>query len=362
MIKHNSADSVTSLFNPIVSLNPQFRKQVNENFIYPILKLFFSTRGGIESFHPLDSDKLITEIEFCDLEEELVKPYIYGELMNEISKSNGDSRVLFRPRYLISFDRDLTRYKRDNKKYPYKSIFDNSSYKEEDIRYGVIRLGDAPVLYIVFIELQEIIRYIKRLSISQSQTEPVKVAISQEERRNELLNQLIAKEQGKLRGLPNTDKDRVNREISRLLNLSNESLKGERGRLRVNLSWATTDDLDLHIENEFGGKINYQNKVLELNGAIGKLDVDANAGSNLVSNPQENIVWDMIPEGRHTISVNLYNNREGNEKISFTVYIDNGGDSRIYNSYVEDNPTNKTKQIAVFQFVNGGLKFEEILR
>ncbi|MBK8192642.1 MAG: hypothetical protein IPK76_05390 [Lewinellaceae bacterium] len=89
-------------------------------------------------------------------------------------------------------------------------------------------------------------------------------------------------------------------ELKRLITLSKERLQGERGSIRVNLSWNTTDDLDLHVNIEGGKHINYQNKILEYNGSIGKLDVDANAGGTLVSNPQENVNWDVIPIGKHS--------------------------------------------------------------
>lgn len=360
MIKHNSAASVISPFNPIISLNSQMRKQVNEEFIMPIIKLFFSDKGGINKFSSLDVDKLKTEIEFSNLEQEFVKPYVYNELMSEIEKDeNGD--ISFNPRYLISFDWDLTKYEEDENKYPYKSIFAKSNYKEEKVRYGVIRLGNAPILYIIYIELQEVIRFIKTLSYHKPKEEQPKIEISPERRRNELINQLVAKQERKLRTVREDEKDKERRELNRLLGLSQEALQGERGKLRVNLSWSTTDDLDLHIKNENGNIINYQNKIVEFNGSIGKLDVDANAGGNLVSNPQENISWDIIPEGIHTISVNLYTDREKKGKVPFSIFIDNGEDSRLYDSYVENDGINKTRNIASFQYINNNLSFEKLI-
>lgn len=359
MIKHNSASSVISPYNPIVALNPQMRKQVNDSFIIPIIELFFSTKGGIDNFNPLDADKLMTEIEFCDLGKEFVRPYLYAELMTRISK-NEEGKILFKPRYVLSFDRDLTEDEEDENKYPYQLIFQDSEYKEENIRFGVIRLGTAPILYIIFIELQEVIRFIKRLPYSVPQSQIEKIEISSEERRKELISQLIAKQEMKLRNTPNY-RTVFEEEISRLYNLSTQELQGEQGKLRINLSWSTTDDLDLHIENEFGGKIDYQNKILELDGSIGKLDIDANAGTNLVSNPQENIVWDIVPCGKHTISVNLYSDREKRGRIPFIIFIDKGEDSRIYHSYVENTITHKRRNVVSFEFLNGKLGFEELL-
>lgn len=358
MIKHNSATSVISPFNPIVSLNAQMRKKVNETFITPIIEHFFTNKGGIEQFKPLDVDKLKTEVEFTNFEEEFVKPYLYNELMTEIEKDE-DGNIIFKPRYLISFDEDLTDYDKDENQYPYKSIFAASNKKEKNIRYGVLRLGEAPILYIIYIELQEIIRYIKTLSYTEPKDEETKINLSPEDRRNELINQLVAKQERRIHNASEDEVDKERKELNRLRSLSQEVLQGERGKLRVNLSWSTTDDLDLHIENEKGSVIYFQNKVVEYKGAIGKLDVDANAGANLVSNPQENISWDIIPEGKHTIYVNLYKDREKKGKITFYIFIDNGEDSRLYESYVESNGINK-RSIASFEYKNHKLEIEKL--
>lgn len=149
MIKHNSAISVISLFNPVVSLNSQVRQRVNEEFIYPILDKFFKDKGGIDSYEELDPDKIKTEIEFSqkDTQESYVKSYVYKELMNVISKKD-DGTINFKPKYVVSFDQDLTDFK-----------------EERGIKYGELRLGDAPILYFIYIDLQELIRFIKNIPI-----------------------------------------------------------------------------------------------------------------------------------------------------------------------------------------------------
>ncbi len=149
MIKHNSAISVISLFNPVVSLNSQVRQIVNEEFVYPILEDFFKDKGGIDSYEELDPDKIKTEIEFKkkDTLESYVKSYVYKEVMNTISK-NDDGTINFKPRYVVSFDQDLTDFK-----------------EERGIKYGELRLGNAAILYFIYIDLQELIRFIKNIPI-----------------------------------------------------------------------------------------------------------------------------------------------------------------------------------------------------
>ncbi len=145
MIKHNSASSVISLFNPVVSLKSQIRQRVNEEFIYPILEDFFKDKGGIDSYEELDPDKIKTEIEFQDTIESYVKSYVYKEVMNTISK-NKDGTINFKPRYVVSFDQDLTDFQ-----------------EKMGIKYGELRLGNAPILYFIYIDLQELIRFIKSI-------------------------------------------------------------------------------------------------------------------------------------------------------------------------------------------------------
>ena len=114
---------------------------------------FFKDRGGIDSYEELDPDKIKTEIEFSqndanDAQESYVKSYVYKELMNVISKSD-DGTINFKPRYVVSFDQDLT---------------DFTDFKEEmRIKYGELRLGDVPILYFIYIDLQALIRFIKKI-------------------------------------------------------------------------------------------------------------------------------------------------------------------------------------------------------
>lgn len=47
-------------------------------------------------------------------------------------------------------------------------------------------------------------------------------------------------------------------------------MQGTAGKLRVNLAWNTTDDLDLHVETP-NGAISYNKKVVDYQGVIGEL-------------------------------------------------------------------------------------------
>lgn len=354
-IKHNSPSSVLSQFNPIASLKPKTRKAVNERFILPILQSFFANKGGIDNFTELDPDKLKTEIEFAPKEgktENFVKTYIYKEIIDEISKQG--KKVVFQPKYVITFDEDLANFKIDETIYPYNAIFNINSPDTNHIKYGVIRLGDAPILYYILIDLQQLIKFIKTLP------EEIDVSETEEDKRTKLFDTVIFEKTSRLENITDPQKrDKLKKEIEHLSNLKKENLQGQSGKLRINLAWNTTDDLDLHIETPNGTIISYQKKTVEYQGVIGELDIDKNAGNDLVSNPQENISFNAMPIGEHKIYVNLYAIRERNE-VPFTItIIPENGEGRIFNKTIVGKGTNKN--VATFECKNEELEFKELV-
>jgi hypothetical protein len=83
------------------------------------------------------------------------------------------------------------------------------------------------------------------------------------------------------------------------------------GKLRISLSWNNYDDLDLHLHEPSGYRINYTNKRM-LSRAGGVLDVDMNAGSGSTRTPVENIIYKNVPsqDGDYVIVVNNFSKRE----------------------------------------------------
>ena len=337
-IKHNSSSSVLSQFNPIASLKPKTRKAVNERFILPILQSFFANKGGIDNFSELDPDKLKTEIEFENTKN-FVKTYIYKEIIDEISKQG--KIVVFKPKYVITFDEDLANHGEEN-----------------GVRYGVIRLGEAPILYYILIDLQKIIRFIKLLPEEVEISEISKFTETYQEKHHRLVDTVIFEKSRVLESITNPqERGKLKKEIERLSNLKKENLQGESGKLRINLSWNTTDDLDLHVETP-DGEISYRNKTIEYQGVIGELDIDKNLGNDAVSNPQENINFDGMPIGLHKVYVNFYKQREQND-IPFTITImPENGEGRIFNKVVRGK--GNSQNVAIFEYKNGELEFTEL--
>lgn len=357
MIRHNVTNSVFSAYNPIISLKPKIRKKVNSDFLYPILESFFSNKGGVNKYEPFDVDKLRTELEFnnkANESESYVQSYIYKEIIQVIKKQT-NGKVKFAPKFVITFDNDLTPFFDPKTLYPYSAILKSCQIKRP-INYGTLKVGKGVILYHIRIELQRLIDFIKQIeSIEQIvNAVPAKTQESSEQRRNRLIDNII---RNKTALLKENESEDITNDIKRLQQLKEQELEGESGILRVNLSWDTTDDLDLHIETP-KGEVSYKNKTVENEGVIASLDVDANAGSPPTSIPQENVVWDGIPKGKHKIKVHFYNKNEKDE-IHFTLSIlSKFGDGRIYDKVIKNKGS--TLFIAEFDYTDNRLNISDL--
>lgn len=100
--------------------------------------------------------------------------------------------------------------------------------------------------------------------------------------------------------------------------------------LRVSLSWHNYDDLDIHVIEPSGERIDFRNRRSRRTG--GELDVDMNAGRGTSRTPVENIAWpNKVPDGKYKVIVNNFQRRERTEE-GFTVEVENGGQLSHYSS------------------------------
>ena len=132
--------------------------------------------------------------------------------------------------------------------------------------------------------------------------------------------------------------------------LKNENYKGKFGELRINLKWETYDDLDLHVYDPDSNHINYGKKEAACQNSIGRLDLDANAGSGTTKTPQENIYWEKEPpEGTYKVEVVHYASREKKEVPFILSVITLKGESKIFYGKV-DFDSNKTVEVTKFKY------------
>lgn len=350
MIKHVAPNSVLSYFNPIVSLKPEMKRLVNRNFLLPIAAQFFSDKGGIEGFEPLDMDKLKTEIDF-DREFNFVNSYLYSEVIETIEKDES-GEVRFIPKYVFTFDKELTPLSSELI-YPYYGLLVDFEGDPDPIAYGCMRLGEAPVLYYIWIDIQMLIQFIKQ-NPAEVDWENLNYIDQPTEKQKRTAYQLaiseIQREKSRTIDIKRVE---ILEEQESILKAQVENqrafLLGKTGRLRINLQWYTTDDLDLHVFDPDRNEIFYGNRSSTCQGKRGELDVDMNAGPPFNSQPQENIAWDIPPIGSYEIWVKLFHKRDTKERIPFVLRIlPQNKQGRIYTGSVTE--MQKSIKIATFDF------------
>lgn len=128
-----SSEQILSPFHVVAFIHPKIHKEVNEGFILPKIRSKFGE--NFNEMEELATEKLITEADFRKMGN-FVNDYFYKELMNNISKKDG--KIIFKPKYVLTFDKNL-----EDKK---------------------ICLGEKPILYYVYIDFQELMDYISILN------------------------------------------------------------------------------------------------------------------------------------------------------------------------------------------------------
>jgi hypothetical protein len=95
------------------------------------------------------------------------------------------------------------------------------------------------------------------------------------------------------------------------------------GEIKVTLTWDFVADVDLHVIEPSGNRIYFGNKYSQTGGF---LDFD-----NTVAYGPENIYWEDAPEGTYEVYLDHYS---GNTGGNYTVFVQIGGQSRIFRGYI----------------------------
>lgn len=146
-LTYSSPISFRSKFNPVVGLHPDFLPVFNKQFLEPLFLTMCSDLSiQPHKFDFLEIDDLITEKEFANVREmELAKPYFYEIIFKSINK-NPKGYVENKLKFTFTYDQDLT------------------PIRKGETRYGVINLGNKPIFYYCYVDLQKVIQFIKTLN------------------------------------------------------------------------------------------------------------------------------------------------------------------------------------------------------
>lgn len=326
-LKHNHSATILSAYNPLLAFSSDVQELANKEYIKPIVNQFLNHRKNklegkqgkpSDFFEPLDTDILKTEIEFQH-ENNYVQNYVYEHLITEITKNKHDGKVNFKRKYVITFDKELAPNFSDIKlPYPVSTT--------KKIRYGEMCLGEEPFFYFIYIDLQDLLKFIKeRVTFKQPEYRKTnysyrpseKEEVETKEARNRLLDD-------KIKELKNKDENSttLQEEVIRLQELKKAPILGKAGKLNIRLMWQSTDDLDLHVTYK-EKEVYYSNKREVIENCEVYLDVDANVNAPYLLNPQENIFFsEELPEGEEVkVEVCLYTKRSSSEAIDFELLI-----------------------------------------
>lgn len=140
----NIEQNFESNYVPVVALKPEVQAKVDTLFLLPKAELLFSKLHiPFASVEYIGFDREVTEKEFTKLDIEMAKSYFYKNIFTNIKKDSSKRKVLNRVKFCYTFDKDL------------------SPFYLEGIKYGVITLGEKRIFYYIYIDLQELIRFIK---------------------------------------------------------------------------------------------------------------------------------------------------------------------------------------------------------
>lgn len=122
---------------------------------------------------------------------------------------------------------------------------------------------------------------------------------------------------------------RLNYDIKERLDQKN----AQEGELTVTLAWDNTTDLDMHLTCPGGETINYNNR----NSCGGILDLDANGGSKLTSEPVEHIVFENPSLGEYRVQVYMYKDTAPPTTHAFSIRIQIGSEVQDLSGFVNQS-------------------------
>ena len=148
-------------------------------------------------------------------------------------------------------------------------------------------------------------------------------------------------------------------QIATIQSTSQIATEGGRGSLKVNLKWNTYDDLDLHVIDPDGVEIYYSSREHRCQDVLGKLDIDANAGSSHTRTPQENIFWEEgknAPLGRYKVFVVYFAKKDSFTAVPFTVTVyPDKGQSKVFTGIMFN--AKDRRNIVDFDYTENGISY-----
>ncbi len=136
-------------------------------------------------------------------------------------------------------------------------------------------------------------------------------------------------------------------------------LRGQKGELRINLSWNCKADLDIYVTDPCGNEIGPRNLRRTCGNSVGTLDIDANQNATnepekARTDPQENVFWSKANPGKYKITIHCCGlNRKMNlssTTIPFTIVIEDRGKRTVKQGTITGSYTNIHNDVILNNF------------
>ncbi len=133
---------VTSFYVPYLSFDKKASHIITTKYIEPKINKFFREKG-IKKYELIDSTKYISDLDFSDCKT-VPFSYFYENILADIKKDKSE-KVNHEVKYCITFDEEIT----------------SKTCEKTSLKYDEILLNKEPIFYFIYVDLKEIMRFLR---------------------------------------------------------------------------------------------------------------------------------------------------------------------------------------------------------
>lgn len=134
---------ITSHYVPYLCFSKESQQRINEQFIKPKVDNFFTARK-LKQYQAINVNQYISDIDF-NTPQLLPFEYFYKHILYDITKMSTYGKIKYVMKYGITLDERMT----------------DKICEETKIKYSEILLYKKPIFYFIYIDLKEIISFLR---------------------------------------------------------------------------------------------------------------------------------------------------------------------------------------------------------
>ena len=141
-------EKIREFYTPYISFDDRTKEFLHNNFINPKITGFLARRGITKQ---LNDDFLLTDVMFDDIAIGQsgrwdIPSYFYDDILASVHRDSSSGKLVHTPMYSITFSKD-------------------SAFKvceETRVIYSLVKLFEKPLLYYIYIDLQEVVTFLQK--------------------------------------------------------------------------------------------------------------------------------------------------------------------------------------------------------